>query len=171
MTLFYTALVSVGVSAVVTLAIEWFAKPILESRKERILARAKIKREVSASAVLGWYRFDQARLPLELADNEAYERVRATVSEAQYLLTDRFDREAMFRITQGVLYAGISEQESTREGARETIHQAIELLHTPWWRPRRRTQLLERLVHALEDLKATIHAEFPQYIHEDGEVS
>jgi hypothetical protein len=43
-----TALISAGVAAIITLAIEWLAKPRLEARKDRILEGARVRRDLRA---------------------------------------------------------------------------------------------------------------------------
>ena len=51
MSLLATALVSATVAAIVTLLIEWAAKPHLEARKERILDQDRIRRKLGPESV------------------------------------------------------------------------------------------------------------------------
>lgn len=61
-TLLAAALVSVVISTVVTLVVEWFAKPKLEARKERILERQRVLRKVAAVAKAERRRLDDEEL-------------------------------------------------------------------------------------------------------------
>lgn len=160
MELLTTALVSAGVAAFIALLIEWFAKPVLDAKKDRILARAAIKREVSAGAVRGLYRFDDVRRPTSLADREAYDQFRDIASRAQYLLDNASDREAVYLLSQAILFAGHSDDPLILSTSEDMAHRAIGVLHTPRWRRRKRAREISEIKKALDEAEDMITGKF-----------
>jgi hypothetical protein len=79
-----TVLVSALVAAVVTLGIEYFAKPSLEARKDRIVERARRRRTIEANLRALGFRYGQLEAMLkepgprlELATDEVHAAIRS----------------------------------------------------------------------------------------------
>jgi hypothetical protein len=145
------------VALAVSLATEWFAKPLLEARKERILDQHKAIRRAAAIAIDEYHRMG------EYLDTGRHTSKPDHIDELRslqlYVESVRFrrDREAMRIMINAVLYPGLDPIYPTIPGHPRTEEEDATLAYyaalfvlTPPLRFRRRRQLLGWMQQLLE---------------------
>ncbi|WP_026931212.1 hypothetical protein [Glycomyces tenuis] len=153
--------VSITVSTIVTLAVEWIAKPQLEARKEHILDRHRALRAISALAKTEKRRSIELELdriertsPLHEFDEEIedppsedspygqFRRLRAEVDPPQYHVEEIIlsSISSMLSVSPGVV--------EVRDRA-HVLEAAANALTVPRWRPRTRRRLYKQFFDTL----------------------
>lgn len=139
MTLLWAALVSVAT----TLVVEWFAKPTLEARKERILEAHRTRRRIIAIAlddairVEEHYVLDQATAKPELADE--YRSLRAAMKP----LRGEQDRAALLHLDDAI--KGPFPFNTDPMTISDIAYAAAQFLNEPRWHLRKRKALYANL--------------------------
>jgi hypothetical protein len=122
--------ISAAVALVVALGTEWFAKPWLEARKERILEQHKSIRRAATIAIDEFHRLgeyiDTGR------DTSKPEQIDEFRSLRQYVdsMWGQRDREAMQAMINAVLYPGLDPIYPTLPGHPRTVEEDA---HLAYW--------------------------------------
>jgi hypothetical protein len=158
-----SVLASAGVAAVVTLAIEWAAKPGLEARKERILERSRERRAALRALRRTAHLIGRVHQIGSGGIDPVYgDRMTRLAAEAEQLVTDaneRIDVSAVLRYewtrTLGAIYGVLmwiqSDTPATPKLWRMLDENAkrlelyLDLLGCPRWRWKRRRDLVRQL--------------------------
>ncbi|MCD0446375.1 hypothetical protein LO763_22425 [Glycomyces sp. A-F 0318] len=146
--LLLTAIISAVTAAVVALGLEWFAKPTLEARKERILKRHEVFRELVAAAREESWRLEVTVLEYEDVELPELRRNFLSLRARMPRLRNANNQRALKEITEIMMrqVARLEHGETRRESRAlqeaEILSVAAALLETPVWRMRRRWKIL-----------------------------
>jgi len=147
-----TILISALVALVVSLSTEWFAKPLLEARKDRILEQHKAIRRAATIAIDEFHRLgEHIDTGRDTSRPEHVDEVRSLRHYTEYLWGER-DRDAMRTMINAVLYPGLDPIYPTLDGHPRTAEQDAHLAYwaalyllTPRYRIKRRRALYMEL--------------------------
>jgi hypothetical protein len=150
-------LLSAFVALVVSLGTEWFAKPLLEARKERILEQHKAIRRAAAITIDEYHRLgeyiDTGR---QTSKPDHVDELRSLQLYIEAVRSER-DREVMRVMINAVLYPGLDPIYPTIPGHPRTEEEDATLAYygalfllTPRFQVRRRRQFLDEMQRLLE---------------------
>ena len=140
--LLVTALVSAGVATFVALGVEWFAKPSLEARKERILEqhqnmRALLNMALDDNLRLEWHETFDRDVESFVDRNEVIRLVAVT-----RLPRTKQNRRAYTIITE-IMTGNIDQWRANDLWG--YLDSALAVITTPWWNVRRRRYFIAQL--------------------------
>lgn len=147
MTLLWAALISVAT----TLVVEWFAKPTLEARKERILETHRTRRRIIAIALDDALRIEehfvleQNTVKPELTDE--YRSLRAAMKP----LRGQRNRAALIHMDEAI--KGPFSHNTDPVAMSDIAYVAAQFLNEPIWHLRKRKALYAKLLDAVAKSK------------------
>ncbi|WP_205326929.1 hypothetical protein [Glycomyces sp. YM15] len=140
--LLLTAIISASTAAVVALGIEWFAKPSLEARKERILEQHKNMRALLNMALddnmrLEWHELFDRDVDSSVDRNEVIRLVAVTRPPRT-----KQNRRA-YKIISEIMTGNMDQWRANDLWG--YLDSALAVITTPWWNVRRRRYFIAQL--------------------------
>lgn len=143
-----TAIISASTAAVIALGIEWFAKPTLDARKERILNRHEALREVLAAAREEAWRIETTVIDFEDAVRPELRKDFLTNRSRVSQPSNSRNRQALQQITVimtkrlPTIEHGNQGHETRAMNEAQVLWCAVAVMETPLWRWRRRRRVV-----------------------------